>query len=91
VIPCIYSRFPEGCGGTTQCVGCTIRRTVTRTRETGQAQIDVPAFAFVASLAGPVRFELRVSTEPLGHLVLVRVDEAGPTEPAGSMTEAPGP
>jgi hypothetical protein len=43
VFECVHAREPGGCGHTIHCSGCTIRRTVMHTAETGQAQIDVPA------------------------------------------------
>jgi hypothetical protein len=76
VISCIYAGLPGGCGRTVHCDGCTIRSAVTHTHRTGEPQIAVPAFAHVQLPAGPVKIWFRISTERVGGVVLLRVDEA---------------
>ena len=39
---CVYARLPEGCGKTIHCETCTIRITVNKAMETGEAQRHVP-------------------------------------------------
>lgn len=41
---CQFARLPEGCGKTTHCQTCTIRRTVMDAIDTGQPQLRVPAY-----------------------------------------------
>jgi hypothetical protein len=43
VVQCAHSRLPERCGHTVHCSGCTIRKTVTETAQTGQSFTQVPA------------------------------------------------
>jgi hypothetical protein len=79
VISCVYSGLPGGCGETVHCLGCSIRNTVNETRETGESRTRVPAYAYVRTPdGGMVKLDLRISTESVGNLVLLRVDEAEP-------------
>ena len=43
VMECEYSKLPGGCGHTTHCPACTIRRTVMATMEDGQNRDNVSA------------------------------------------------
>ena len=43
VMECEYSKLPGGCGHTTHCPACTIRRTVMATMEDGQGREKVSA------------------------------------------------
>ena len=85
VISCIYSELPGGCGQTVHCVGCTIRGAVNETRASGQPKRNVPAFAYVRTPDGQiVKLLLRVTTEPVGGIVLLRMDEASTAAPDGA-------
>jgi hypothetical protein len=44
VMECVYARLVEGCGKTSHCFACTVRRTVMATMETGKPNLRVPAF-----------------------------------------------
>ncbi len=74
VLECIYSQLPGGCGHTTHCTGCTIRRAFEHTAATGEAVRDASAFAHVRGLETPKRLSFRISTERLGPLVLVQLE-----------------
>lgn len=76
-IACQSSHLPGGCGRQVCCRSCAIRRTVTDTHSTGVARRAVPAYADVETPAGPRRMDLLISTEKLGDLVLLRIDELG--------------
>lgn len=74
VFECAYARLPEGCGRTVHCSGCTIRRTVYKTYETGESQIEVPATLRYGSVETPQHIAMRISTEKMGEVILLRVD-----------------
>ena len=74
VMQCVYADLPEGCGNTIHCTGCTIRNTVNKTYETGQSQKDVEAYQFLNTPMGQKRMNILISTEKLGHRVLLRLD-----------------
>jgi len=75
VFECVNAKRPEGCGRTVHCSGCTIRRTVEHTFETGEARLRVPA-TLTAGPDGeePEEVGLWITTEKVGGRVLLRVD-----------------
>lgn len=76
VFECVHAAEPGGCGRTIHCSGCTIRRTVTSTYETGEAHLRVPATLTVSAEGEPSAVQLYITTERVGDRVLLRVDEA---------------
>ncbi len=76
VLSCVYSELPGGCGHTTHCTGCAIRQAFEHTFSTGEAVREAPAFAHRRGPAGPVRTFFRISTERMGPMVLVQIEEA---------------
>lgn len=74
VFECAYARLPEGCGRTVHCSGCAIRRSIYHTIETGESLIDVPATLRFARDGEPQDIAIRISTERMGDVVLLRVD-----------------
>jgi len=76
VFGCKYANLPEGCGQSTHCKSCTIRRTVTKTLETGEAFIQVSAYPDLHHLTKEQRIEFLISTEKTGQTVLLRIDSA---------------
>jgi PAS domain-containing protein len=78
VFECAYARLPGGCGRTVHCSGCAIRRTVTRTFETGEAQSHVPAVLNHGDAAEPMPVNLKITTAKIQGIVLLRVDEMAP-------------
>jgi hypothetical protein len=75
VFECAYARLPDGCGNTMHCSGCTIRRTVMETHETGRSFLRVPAMLNRHNPQDPDKIKLLISTERLVDLVLLRIDE----------------
>jgi PAS domain-containing protein len=75
VFECAYARLPEGCGNTTHCSGCAIRRTVMQTYETGRSFLKVPATLNRNAPEDPEKMNLLISTERLADLVLLRIDK----------------
>lgn len=74
VFDCLHSRSSEGCGRSIHCSGCTIRRSITKTFDTGETQMSVPA---TLSRSSPDRLSdvvLAVTTIKLGALVLLRLE-----------------
>ncbi len=74
VFDCIHSRSQEGCGRTIHCSGCTIRRSVTTTFNTGIPQVSIPATLSVASSDHISEAVLAVTTVKIGGLVVLRID-----------------
>jgi len=74
VLTCVHAELPGGCGRTTHCTGCAIRRAFEHTAETGEPVRDAPAFAHVRGADRPIQITFRVSTERLGPLVLVQLE-----------------
>lgn len=77
VFECAYARLPGGCGRTTHCSGCAIRRTVTDTFQTGRARLRVPATLEYDGQDGQKTIALHLSTEKVGDVVLLRIDRMG--------------
>lgn len=72
VFECAYSLLPGGCGRTVHCSGCAIRRTVTDTWKTGEAQASVPAT--LTSSNRPDVVSMRLTTVKAGDMVMLRLD-----------------
>ena len=75
VFECEYARLPEGCGNTTHCSGCTIRRTVMQTYGTGKGFLRVQAKLNHYTPKDPEQMDLLISTEKLSDVVLLRIDK----------------
>jgi hypothetical protein len=84
VFECVHATEPEGCGQTIHCSGCTIRRTVMETLRTGRNYFRVPAYADCNIKGDVSRIHYLISTEKLGDVVLLRVDEVNAEETGGS-------
>ena len=78
VFECAHARLPEGCGGTVHCSGCTIRRSVTRTFETGEPQMRVPAKLRRGGMAAETIVPLTITTMKAGNVVMLQVDGLDP-------------
>jgi hypothetical protein len=74
VFDCAYAQLPEGCGRTVHCSGCAIRRSVYHTYTTGESLIEVPATLHSGEPGKPQEIVMRISTEKMGDVVLLRVD-----------------
>jgi len=77
VFECPYARLPEGCGRTVHCSACAIRRTVTRTFETGEPQSMVPAVLHREKHGRPSKIALSITTVKRGSVVVLRMDRIG--------------
>ncbi len=76
VLSCVYADLPGGCGRTMHCTGCAIRRAFTHTWTTGESVRNEHAFSHRRGPDGPLQVACLVSTERLGPLVLVEIEEA---------------
>jgi PAS domain-containing protein len=84
VFECVHSTEPEGCGQTIHCSGCTVRRTVMETLHTGKNYFHVPAY-LDCNIDGCIRrIHYLISTEKLGEIVLLRVDEVNTEKNGGA-------
>ena len=75
VMECAYARLPQGCGNTIHCLGCTIRNNVMLTFDSGRSLKRVPAILNRLERDGIYPIHFLVSTELLGDVVLLRIDE----------------
>lgn len=82
VFKCAYSKLPEGCGKTIHCSGCTIRKTVMDTFQSGKSHKKTPAYLNVDDPENSQKIDLLISTEKVGEVVLLRIDEFGGNESA---------
>ena len=74
VFSCRYARLPEGCGNTTHCSGCTIRRTVMETFQSGKSVLRMPATLKPQEYEESQEIHFYISTEKVSDIVLLRVD-----------------
>ena len=74
VFDCIHSRTLEGCGRNIHCAGCTIRRSVRKTFDTGEPQVAIPATLSVTNPDDISEAVLAVTTVKIGELVVLRID-----------------
>jgi hypothetical protein len=81
VFECRNAKLPGGCGRTLHCKTCTIRRTVTKTAETGESCLHVPAFIDLADISKDMTVRFLISTEKMNEVVLLRIDDAQPSVP----------
>ncbi|MCE5327485.1 MAG: hypothetical protein LLG01_13845 [Planctomycetaceae bacterium] len=77
VFECAYAHLPQGCGKTTHCSGCAIRRAVMDTFLTGKSHRDEPA-RLNRDAAEDMQLGLIISTEKQWGMVLLRIDHIGP-------------
>jgi hypothetical protein len=78
VFECKNAKLQGGCGGTLHCKTCTIRRTVTKTAETGESCLRVPAFIDLAEISKDMTIRFLISTEKMKDVVLLRIENAQP-------------
>ncbi len=77
-LACVHSRLPEGCGRTTHCRECAVRRAVETVGRSGKAQERVRAY--LDTDAG--RIDLEVSAKPAkAGIVQVKIEEMGAPRP----------
>jgi hypothetical protein len=79
VIECTHASEPDGCGNTTHCTTCTIRKTVLETYETGKSCLHVKAFPDVQIGQDNKTLSVEISTEKVADLVLLRIDDYSET------------
>ncbi len=72
VVECEKARLPGGCGRTIHCQGCTIRRAVVETQQTGQPVLSRPATVTVSRDDSP-DWHLTISTVKRDGMVLLRI------------------
>lgn len=80
VIECVYSKTPDGCGSDVHCQSCTIRNTVLKTFETGISFDKVKAYPDIYIDEEIKSVCLEISTEKVGEMVLLRIDDLRPKE-----------
>jgi len=78
VFECEYAALPEGCGNTIHCSGCAIRRSVEETHATGRSLDRVPATLHQRTSGKRQKIRFLISTEKVGELVLLRIDQIKP-------------
>ncbi|MCX5788878.1 MAG: hypothetical protein NTX64_10300 [Elusimicrobia bacterium] len=89
-LPCIDDRFGEaigcpnskttGCGRSVHCQSCTIRRSVKKTFETGDACLDVLAYPDVEIGSRIKHLKLRISTARMGRYVALQIEKVAESD-----------
>jgi len=74
VFECPHARKPAGCRHTIHCSGCTIRMAIRETASTGESVGRRPAT--VKEAGAPA--ELLITTEKVGRMILLRIDDLAP-------------
>lgn len=74
-VECARSRLPGGCGKTVHCKACAIKKAIEETYETGQAQSRKTALLKRDTEDGEKDFHFIISTEKVGDLVYLKVEE----------------
>ncbi len=87
VFECAHARRPEGCGKTVHCSGCAIRRTVTRTYETGEPQFNVPATLRRDDPESRSEVALSITTIKTGDIVVLRIEGLSPAPAGGGAAD----
>jgi hypothetical protein len=72
---CQNAQSPEHCGNTPNCLECVIRKTANQTLKTGKPQKKVAATLVREERGRKERLEMILSTENLGDLVQVTVED----------------
>ncbi len=75
VVECAYSEQPGGCGKTSFCRGCQLRESVTRTYISGRSLKGIEATLTTMMDDTLVDVMHHITTEKMGDLVLVRLDD----------------
>lgn len=77
VLLCPYARMEGGCGRQVHCSGCTIRRCIEITRDTGAPFFEVPILLSHEGLSGPDESAYLLSAIRLGSMVVLKLDPPG--------------
>jgi hypothetical protein len=88
VFECMYAELPGGCGETIHCKSCTVRKAVTETAATGHARFKIPAYMDLGDLINNKSVHFLISTEKVGEMVLLRIDETG-QDPSKASEKSP--
>ncbi len=75
IFECAYARLPEGCGKTYHCSGCAIRNAVRETFEKKTPVLNVQAKLKCDNIEKPEEFDMLISTEMTGNIVLLWIDK----------------
>lgn len=75
VFGCLHAEDPGGCGEAIHCRTCTIRNTVMRVLDDGQACFLQPACQDLDTVIGPRTVRFLISAEKAGESVLLRIDD----------------
>jgi hypothetical protein len=73
VIECVNAGLPGGCGHSVHCSMCTLRNTLIKTLDTGQAAVDTPATRNVNSPEGERPVHFLISTEQVDGRILLKI------------------
>ncbi len=74
VFECAHALLPGGCGKTTHCSGCTIRRAILETLATGQSLSKIPVEVLQRVDGKDKRVPLTISTQRMTNCVLLQID-----------------
>lgn len=74
-LECTFSKTGKGCGKTIHCKTCTVRNTITDTINSGACYNNVPAYQNIDTPDGPKVMRFSISTEKVGEMILLRIDD----------------
>lgn len=77
VVECANARLPGGCGKTEHCSGCVLRRSASYTYTSGKSVTDEPCSLLRRVGEGERTVNFLVSTQKVGHAVLLKLEPAG--------------
>ena len=77
---CKYSNYPGGCGQTIHCKSCTIRKAITKTYQSGQPQINMPAYMDLGDILNHTTIRFLISTYKKEKVVLLRIEAVEHTD-----------
>ncbi len=75
-LKCSHAALPGGCGYQLPCQNCAIRKSVMHTHQTGESLTGVRARQVRLESDEAVPMEYVISTEQVGAVVLLRIDQA---------------
>lgn len=80
VFECRHARDPGGCSRAIHCSGCAIRMAIQETAATGRGVVRQPA----TLTQEDQEVRLLITTEKVGGLILLRIDEQTGSQPGGA-------
>ncbi len=75
VFDCVYAFTKDGCGKDVNCEDCKIKNAVVETFTSGKSSDGASTVLDIKNNDSTIPYKLRVSTEKVGELALIRIDQ----------------